>query len=62
MCSSSRETQKPKKHVKFFNFLEKTLENCYAKKKKKYCVFPVSRPTLIFGADPKLFFDIFDIC
>ena len=30
----------------------------YIKAKKKICVFPVTRPTLIFPSDPKVFIGI----
>ena len=43
----------------YFSKLESLINiNEYAKAKKKICVFPVTRPTLIFPSDPKVFIGI----
>ena len=47
---------KTKQVITRFMFLSPAL--CLVRPKKNICVFPVTRPTLIFPSDPKVFIGI----
>ena len=54
----SRHITVPK--VVMSDYLKKKTPNktmlCHLRRRKKSCLFPLTRPTLIFHADPKVFF------